>query len=64
MKIMSFCFDLSIYLNGENTSFEFYAICVTCVMMIFKGDSSELYLNPVANQEYPNSNVGINSSCV
>ena len=42
-------FDLSIYLNGENTSFEFYVIRVTCVMTIFEEDSSEFYLVPAAN---------------
>ena len=44
MKIMSFCFDLSIYLNSENPSFEFYVNRVTAfVTAIFKEDSSEFF---------------------
>ena len=27
------CFDLSIYLNGENPSFEFYVNCVTLLSL-------------------------------
>ena len=46
---MSFCFDLSFYLNGENPSFEFYVNHVTFVTAIFEEDSSEFYLVPAAN---------------
>ena len=49
MKIMNFCFDLSIYLNGENPSFKFYVDRVTFVTAILKEDSLEFYLIPAAN---------------